>query len=49
MSAALAQTHPTAIEQFKNAYTLEFLDLGAHLPAEKDLLYSRFANTINTC
>jgi predicted nuclease of restriction endonuclease-like (RecB) superfamily len=28
MSAALAQHHPTAIEEFKNAYSLEFLDLG---------------------
>jgi predicted nuclease of restriction endonuclease-like (RecB) superfamily len=26
-SAALAQVHPTAIENFKNAYNLEFLDL----------------------
>jgi hypothetical protein len=28
VSAALAQNHPTAIEEFKNAYSLEFLDLG---------------------
>jgi predicted nuclease of restriction endonuclease-like (RecB) superfamily len=27
VSAALAQVHPTAVEQFKNAYNLEFLDL----------------------
>jgi hypothetical protein len=27
VSAALAQTHPTAIEEFKNAYSLEFLSL----------------------
>jgi predicted nuclease of restriction endonuclease-like (RecB) superfamily len=27
VSAALAQTHPTAIEEFKNAYNLEFLSL----------------------
>ncbi len=27
LSPALAQTHPTAIEEFKNAYNLEFLDL----------------------
>jgi hypothetical protein len=28
MSAALARTHPIAIEEFKNAYNLEFLELG---------------------
>lgn len=27
VSATLAQTHPTAVEEFKNAYSLEFLDL----------------------
>ena len=27
VSAALAQTHPTALDEFKNAYSLEFLDL----------------------
>ncbi len=27
VSAALTQIHPTALENFKNAYTLEFLDL----------------------
>lgn len=27
VSAALAQNHPTAVEEFKNAYSLEFLDL----------------------
>ena len=27
VSAAVAQTHPTAIEEFKNAYSLEFLEL----------------------
>jgi predicted nuclease of restriction endonuclease-like (RecB) superfamily len=27
VSAALAQTHPTAIDEFKNAYSLEFLSL----------------------
>jgi predicted nuclease of restriction endonuclease-like (RecB) superfamily len=27
VSAVLAQTHPTAIEEFKNAYSLEFLSL----------------------
>lgn len=27
VSTALAQTHPTAIEEFKNAYSLEFLSL----------------------
>jgi YhcG PDDEXK nuclease domain len=29
VSAALAQIHPTAIEEFKNAYNLEFLGLDA--------------------
>jgi hypothetical protein len=27
VSAALTQTHPTAVEEFKNAYSLELLDL----------------------
>lgn len=27
VSAALKRTHPTAVEEFKNAYSLEFLDL----------------------
>jgi predicted nuclease of restriction endonuclease-like (RecB) superfamily len=27
VSAALAQIHPTAVDEFKNAYSLEFLDL----------------------
>jgi predicted nuclease of restriction endonuclease-like (RecB) superfamily len=35
VSAALAQTHPTAIEEFKNAYSLEFLSLqGDHSEAD---------------
>jgi predicted nuclease of restriction endonuclease-like (RecB) superfamily len=35
VSAALAQIHPTAIEEFKNAYSLEFLDLrGGHSEAD---------------
>jgi predicted nuclease of restriction endonuclease-like (RecB) superfamily len=35
VSAALAQTHPTAIEEFKNAYSLEFLSLqGEHSEAD---------------
>lgn len=36
VSAALAQNHPTAIEEFKNAYNLEFLDLG-DVHSEADL------------
>ncbi|HEX7479400.1 MAG TPA: PDDEXK nuclease domain-containing protein, partial [Polyangiales bacterium] len=36
VSAAVAQTHPTAIEEFKNAYSLEFLEL-RHGHSEADL------------